>query len=82
MQKFFAKESMDEEIIQLAEGFEKYKKPSLHEAGFDSYVTMCIFFHFQNALQNMEEFEGKINVNKSFFEMNLRQLNDSICKDV
>ena len=53
MQKFFTKEAMDEEIIQLSEGFEKYKKPSLHEAGFDSYVTMCVFFHFKNVLQNL-----------------------------
>lgn len=82
MQKFFSKEAMDEELLELAEGFEKYKKPSLHEAGFDSYVTMSVFFQFKKRLPGLQQFEGRINVNKSFFEMHLRKQNDSICKDV
>ena len=53
MQKFFMKEGKESEIIKLAEGFEKYKNPLLHEAGFDSYITIWVFLHLKNCLPSI-----------------------------
>lgn len=64
----------------MAPGFESYDldKPCLHEAGFDSYLTAWVFLHLPNCKEN----EGKINIHKSYFILNIRTPTDEIRKDV
>lgn len=71
---------MNDPILTLAPGFESYDldKPCLHEAGFDSYLTAWVFLHLPNSKLN----EGKINIHKSYFILNIRTLTDEVRKDV
>lgn len=79
-------ENLEKNKILLAQGFEKYelKNQILHEAGFDSYLTGWIFYQL-NALSKAsnidlkQEYDGKINLNRSYYYINLNEIYDGTC---
>lgn len=80
MNKFQKKE------ITLAKGFERYelKNQVLHEAGFDSYLTGWIYYQLSELsksynIDSKEEYKGKINLNRSYFYINLNSPFDGVC---
>ena len=59
------------------------KNSILHEAGFDSYLTGWVFYQLMEFCKdkdiNFNRFEGRINLNRSYFEINQLSLSDIVC---
>lgn len=51
-------------------------KPNLHEAGYDSYITAWLFTQMQKLRDDIEESKNTINLNFSFFRVNLNKDED------
>ena len=79
-------DKFEKKEINLAKGFERYelKNQVLHEAGFDSYLTGWIHYQLSALSKSYninakEEFKGKINLNRSYFYVNLNDTFDGVC---
>jgi hypothetical protein len=75
--------------IILPEEYERYdlKNQVLHEAGFDSYLTGWIYYQMIEIgkmanLDVKEEFKGKINLNRSYFYIDIENSHDGVCLHV
>ena len=61
--------------------FNKYTidKQILHEAGYDSYLTAWVYQQAMKLKDNLsEQCKNKLNINFSFFYMNLAEIEDEI----
>jgi len=51
----------------------------LHEAGYDSYLTAWVYQQSMKFYDNLhQECKNKLNINKSFFFMNLSEAEDEV----
>lgn len=73
----------------LPKEYERYdlKNQILHEAGFDSYLTGWIYYQMIelakiDKLNIQDEYRGKINLNRSYFYMDIQSPFDGVCEHV
>lgn len=59
--------------ITSEKGFENYTLDvkSMHEAGYDSFITVWVFMQMLKLKQDIEKYKNMININFSFFRMNI-----------
>ena len=79
-------DKFEKKQITLAKGFERYelKNQVLHEAGFDAYLTGWIYYQLSSLsktcnIDAKEEYKGKINLNRSYFYVDLNNTFDGVC---
>ena len=63
------------------------KNQVLHEAGFDSYLTGWIYYQMvelgkMNSVKVPEKYKGKINLNRSYFFIDVENTFDGVCEHV
>ena len=81
-----AEESRDlgEEVVgfTLAEGHERYENSaSFHEAGYDAFVTGCVFAYMCNALGRFpDELNGHLMMFRGFYNFNLHGEDELVTK--
>ncbi len=70
--------------ISVAEELDNYdlSKPALHEAGFDAYLTGWIFYQLMKKYDKYNELVGRINVLRSYFQIDLATTRDLVRENV
>ncbi|CAK8992858.1 Poly(A)-specific ribonuclease PARN (Deadenylating nuclease) (Deadenylation nuclease) (Polyadenylate-specific ribonuclease) (parn-A) [Durusdinium trenchii] len=68
--------------IALVEGHERYNKvASFHEAGYDAFITGCVFAYMCEELARQpDEFNGHLVMFRSFYNFNLKGEDELISK--
>ena len=69
-------------LFHLAEGHDRYdKSASFHEAGYDAFVTGCVFAYMCEALgQRPEEFNGRLMMFRGLYHFNLHGTDELLTK--
>ncbi len=66
--------------VALEGEFKRYslENPSLHEAGYDSYITAWVYLQMMKLRDDLDDCRNRININFSFFKVSLDRDEDEI----